>query len=166
MFFFYFSWSCRYLPSERNGVNEDRCIRRIIFHLYLRMTFDFHIDDAIFVGKVKSQEGVALLNDDLWMLTYWNTTATGTLRSGNLFTYPPAANPTPKLHAVIYIVIILVNISPARVHYVNLSHVMTLFNGMHDNNSTVKWHNIIYCSDNNNISIISIAYYILLQLYI
>lgn len=47
------------------GVDEDRCFRRIIFHLYLRMTFDFHIDDAIFVGKVKRQEGMGPLNDDL-----------------------------------------------------------------------------------------------------
>lgn len=44
---------------------EDRCIRRIIFHLYLRMTFDFHIDDAIFAGQGKKAGGRGPLNDDL-----------------------------------------------------------------------------------------------------
>lgn len=57
----YFLFFMKSIPNEciygKNRVNENRRIRRIIFHLYLRMTFDFHIDDAIFAGKVKRQEG-------------------------------------------------------------------------------------------------------------
>lgn len=77
--------------------------RRIIFHLYLGMTFDFHIDDAIFAGKVKRRadrggEGEdGLLNDDLWMLTYWEHDGDGDPPSGQgISLYLPSGRSDPK----------------------------------------------------------------------
>jgi len=88
-------------------------IRRIIFHLYLRMTFDFHIDDAIFAGKVKRPGGSGPFKR--WFMNVnilEHDSDTRTLRSGNLFAYPPA-DPTLKLRRgrVMYIVIIRTNVS-------------------------------------------------------